>query len=165
SQALKDRGATSGRIGIEETVRFFIFDNLRKINPHLEMVSADPVTAGCRMVKSPTEIALMTRANHVALKGVAIAAKALREGVTHIEFKTECERAMKALGCPGNATVTFGESTALPHGSITPQKLKEGDAIVLDAVCELHGYQADITRSFVFGKPSERQREIWGLER
>jgi len=165
AQALKDRGITSGRIGIEESVRFFVFDNLRKANRHLELVSADPVTAGCRMTKSPAEIAIMIRANHVALKGVATAALTLREGMTHLEFKAKCEQAMLALGCPGDATITFGEITALPHGSVTPQKLKEGDSIVLDAVCVLHGYNADITRSFVFGKPSVRQREIWTLER
>jgi Xaa-Pro dipeptidase len=165
AQALKDRGVTSGRIGIEESVRFFIFDNLRKANAHLELVSADPVTAGCRMIKSPAEIAIMTRANHVALRGVATAAMTLREGTTHLEFKAKCEEAMLALGCPGDATITFGEITALPHGSVALQKLKEGDSIVLDAVCVLHGYNADITRSFVFGKPSDRQREIWALER
>jgi Xaa-Pro dipeptidase len=165
AQALKDRGVSSGPVGIEETVRFFIFDNLRKANPHLDLVSADPVTAGCRMVKSPAEVAILTRANHVALKGVATAAKTLHEGMTHLQFKANCERAMLALGCPGDATITFGKSTALPHGSITPQKLKQGDTIVLDAVCDLHGYSADITRSFVFGKPSARQRQIWELER
>jgi Xaa-Pro dipeptidase len=165
AQALRDLDVASGPVGIEETVRFFIFNNLRKANPHLELVSADPVTAGCRMVKSPAEIAILTRANHVALKGVATAAKTLREGMTHLQFKANCERAMLALGCPGDATITFGQATALPHGSITPQKLKQGDMIVLDAVCELHGYSADITRSFVFGKPSARQRQIWELER
>ena len=164
-QALKDRGVSSGRIGIEETVRFFLFDNLRKANGHLELVSADPVTGGCRAIKSPAELAIMTRANHVALKGVATAARTLHEGITHLQFKANCERAMRALGCPGDATITFGQTTALPHGSITPQKLKEGDSIVLDAVCQLHGYSSDITRSFVFGKPSARQREIWNLER
>src|SRR3954451_7081751 len=101
AQALKDRGVSSGRVGIEETVRFFIFDNLRKANPHLDLVTADPVTAGCRTVKSPAEIAILTRANHVALKGVATAAKTLHEGITHLQFKANCERAMLALGCPG----------------------------------------------------------------
>lgn len=165
AQALKDRGISAGRVGMEETVRFFLFDNLRKANARLELVSADPVTAGCRMTKSPAEIAILTRANHVALKGVAAAAKTLHEGITHLQFKANCERAMQALGCPGDATITFGEATALPHGSVVPQKLKQGDMIVLDAVCELHGYNADITRSFVFGKPSARQREVWNLER
>lgn len=165
SEALRDRHVLSGKLGIEESVRFFIFDKLRQTNSHLELVSADPVAAGCRMVKSPAELAIMTRANRIALKGVATAAQTLREGMTEVEFKNECERAMLALGCPGDATITFGESTALPHGSITPQKLKEGDSIVLDAVCLLDGYHADITRSFVYGKPSQRQRDMWALER
>jgi Xaa-Pro dipeptidase len=164
AQAARDRGIT-GRIGIEESVRFFLFDNLRKALPHTDFVSADPVTAGCRMIKSPAELAILKRANRIALRGVATAAQTLHEGITHLQFKASCEQAMLALGCPGEATITFGEETASPHGSIQPQKLKEGDTIVLDAVCQLHGYNADITRSFVFGKTSQRQREIWSLER
>ena len=164
AQAMRDRNVT-GRIGIEETVRFFLFDNLRKASLHTEFVSADVVTAGCRMIKSPAELAILQRANRIALLGVATAAKTLHDGITHVQFKANCEKAMSALGCPGEATITFGEETASPHGSIQPQKLREGDAIVLDAVCQLHGYNADITRSFVFGKPSQRQREIWDLEK
>lgn len=163
-EALRDRQA-AGKLGIEESVRFFVFDKLRRTVPHLEMVSADAVTAGCRMTKSPAELAIMRRANQVALKGVARAAQSLREGMTEGEFKRECDRAMLALGGVGDATITFGESTALPHGSVIPQKLKEGDSIVLDAVCVLHGYHGDITRSFVYGKPSQRQRDVWTLER
>jgi Xaa-Pro dipeptidase len=163
-QAMRDRGI-SGHIGIEESVRFFLFDGLRKGAPQVEYVSADPVTAGCRMVKSPAELAILERANKIALRGVAEAAKTLHEGMTDVQFKANCERSILALGCPGDATITFGETTASPHGTIQPQRLKEGDSIVLDAVCELHGYWADITRSFVFGKPSAKQREIWHLER
>jgi Xaa-Pro dipeptidase len=164
AQAVRDRGITGG-IGIEESVRFFLFDNLRKAIPHADFVSADPVTAGCRMIKSTTELAILKRANRIALLGVATATQTLHEGITHVQFKANCEKAMLALGCPGEATITFGEETASPHGSIQSQKLKEGDTIVLDAVCQLHGYSADITRSFVFGKPSQRQREVWNLER
>lgn len=164
AQALRDRGVT-GPIGMEENVRFFLFDNLRKATPKTDFVSADPVTAGCRMIKSPAELSILKRANRIALLGVATAAQPLHEGITHVQFKANCEKAMLALGCPGEATITFGEETASPHGSIQPQKLKEGDTIVLDAVCQLHGYHADITRSFVFGKASQQQREIWNLER
>jgi Xaa-Pro dipeptidase len=164
NEALRDR-RVAGKLGIEESVRFFILNKLRLTNSQLEFVSADAVTAGCRMVKSTAELAIMTRANQVALKGVATAAQTLREGMTEAEFKSECEGAMLALGCPGTSTITFGESSALPHGSVVPQKLKEGDSIVLDAVCLLDGYHADITRSFVFGKPSQKQRDMWMLER
>ena len=152
AQALRDRKILGGRLGIEEGVRYF--------------VSSDPVTAGCRTVKSAAELNLMTRANQAALHAVPTAASNLRTGMSHVELKEWCERAMRNLGCSGaDATVTFGKQTAIPHGSIVPQTLHRGDLVLFDAVCTLHGYTADITRTLVFGKPNDRQRRFWDLER
>jgi Xaa-Pro dipeptidase len=166
AQALRDRNIRSGRLGIEETVRFFILDSLRKAAPGMEYVSADPVTAGCRVVKSPAELQIMTRANQVALRAVATAASMLRDGMSHVELTAWCEHGIRNFGCSeASVTITFGRQTALPHGSIARQTLREGDLVLIDAVCTLHGYTADITRTLVFGKPNDRQRRFWDLER
>jgi len=162
---LKDRGITAGRVGIEEQVRFFVFDGIRKEAPALEYVSADPVTAGCRMIKSAAEIALMQHANDVTIAAYRAALATLREGMTHVELGTNIKAAYRVLGFPGSALVSFGKYTAFPHGSITPQKLREGDVVQIDDGANVEGYQADITRTTVFGKPTARQREIWNLER
>ena len=164
-QALKDRGITKGRIGMEEQIRFFIFDGVRKLAPQLEFTSADPVTAGCRMIKSPAEIALMQRANDITIAAYKAAYATLREGMTQFELRGIIGAAYRALGAPGEAMVSFGKYTAFPHGSIQPQKLREGDFIIVDDGCAIDGYQSDITRTIVFGKPTARQREIWNLER
>ncbi len=164
-QALKDRGITKGRIGMEEHVRFFIFDGVRKLAPQMEFTSADPVTAGCRMIKSPAEIALMQRANDITIAAYKAAYATLREGMTQFELRGIIGAAYRTLGAPGEAMVSFGKYTAFPHGSIQPQKLREGDFIIVDDGCAIDGYQSDITRTFVFGKPTTRQREIWNLER
>ncbi len=165
-EALRDRGVHTGRIGIEENVRFFLFDGLRKAAPALQFVSADPVTAGCRRIKSPAELAILTRANEIALAGVRTACATLHEGLAHSEFADSCEAEIRKLGSPrADVTVTFGKQSASPHGSIRPQKLKDGDVVLIDAVCDLLGYQADITRTLIFGKPTARQRTIWELER
>ena len=161
----KDRGIRTGRIGMEERVRFFLFDGIRQEAKLLEYTSADPVTVGCRVIKSPAELALMQHANDITLAAFKAAAATLKEGMTPNEFGANVRAAFNALGSSGGALIGFGEYTAFPHGSIQPQKLKEGDVVLMDGGCAVEGYQSDITRTFVFGKPSARQREIWNLER
>lgn len=161
----KDRGIRTGRIGMEERVRFFLFDGIRQEAKHLEYVSADAVTAGCRMFKSPAEIALMQRANDITIQAFKAAAVTLKEGMTQYEFGAQVSSAFRALGASGSALIGFGEYSAFPHGSIQPQKLKEGDIVLMDGGTSVEGYASDITRTFVFGKPTQRQRDVWNLER
>jgi len=165
AQIFKDRGVRTGRIGMEERVRFFLFDGIRNEARNLEYVSADPVTAGCRMIKSPAEIALMQRANDITIAAFKAAAATLKEGMTQFEFGANVSAAFRALGSSGGALIGFGKYTAFPHGSVQPQQLRDGDVVLMDGGCGVEGYQSDITRTFVFGKPTARQTEIWNLER
>lgn len=165
AQIFKDRGIRTGRIGMEERVRFFLFDGIRQEARHLEYTSADPVTVGCRVIKSPAEIALMQRANDITIAAFKAAAATLKEGMTQYEFGANVRAAFYELGSAGSALIGFGQYTAFPHGSIQTQRLKEGDVVLMDGGCAVEGYQSDITRTFVFGKPTARQREIWNLER
>jgi Xaa-Pro dipeptidase len=162
---VRERGMPNGRIGIEERVRFFIADGIRKELRGGEVVSADPVTAGCRMIKSPAEIALMQRANDITIEAYRAAFTTFREGLTQNELGGYIRQAFNALGIPGSASVQYGANTAFPHGSIVPVRLKEGDVVLVDGGCNVEGYQSDITRTTVFGKPSQRQRDVWDLEK
>jgi len=161
----RDRGIRSGRIGVEERVRFFLFDGIRQEAKQLDYVSADPVTVGCRVIKSPAEIALLQSANDITLAAFKAAAATLTEGTTQYEFGAQVSNALRARGSSGYALIGFGKYTAFPHGSIQPQKLKEGDVVLMDGGCQVEGYESDITRTFVFGKPTKRQRDVWNLER
>ncbi len=165
AQILRDRGIRAGRVGVEERLRFFILDGVRQVAPGLRFVSADPVTAGCRMYKSPAEIALLQRSNEIAIVAYKATHNSMREGMTQDEFSGNCSAAFQALGVSGGVFCSFGKYTAFPHGSATPQKLREGDVVLMDGGCTLDGYQSDVTRTFVFGKPTQRQRDIWNLER
>ena len=161
---LRDRGVATGRVGIEERVRFFIVDGLRA-SSRAEFVSATPVTAGCRMIKSPAELALMQRANDITLKAIQAALRTLTEGMTQSDLDANVGAATTALGGRyDGALVSFGAATAFPHGSRESQKLREGDAVLIDGGCTVDGYTSDITRTTVFGTPTARQREIWDLE-
>ncbi len=161
----KDQGISAGRVGMEERVRFFLFDGTRKEAPGIEFVSADPVTAGCRMIKSQAEIALMQKAFDLTMMAYKAAFAMLSAGMTQLDFRRNVESAFKALGIEGSAGAQFGVYTSFPHGSIQPQKLKEGDVVLVDGGCAVEGYRSDVTRTTVFGKPTQKQVDIWELEK
>ena len=165
AEIFRDRGMRTGRVGIEERVRFFLFDGIRQEAPKLEFVSATPVTAGCRMFKSPAEIALMQKANDLTIIAYRATWTAMRENMPQEEFAANCATAFRNLGVQGGVFCSFGKYTAFPHGSSTPQVLHDGDVVLMDGGCSVEGYQSDITRTFVFGTPTQRQRDIWNLER
>jgi Xaa-Pro dipeptidase len=166
AQALKDRGLATGRVGVEERLRFFIFNGVRQEARAVEYLSADPVTAGCRMIKSAAEIALMQRANDMTIAAYKGGLATLREGMTQGDLRDNILAAYRAIGATGGSvSVSFGEYTAFPHGSVTPQQLREGDVVQIDGGCSVDGYQSDITRSPVFGKATKRQIDVWNLEK
>lgn len=167
AKAIKDSGVPSGLIGMEEQVRFFIADGLRKAAPQFQLVSADPVTVPCRMIKSAAEIALMLKASEITLAAIKIGVSQLREGMLPNELAAIINKAQRDLGgVPDFALCLFGEASAFPHGTKVPVKLRKGDMVLMDVGCTVEGYCSDITRTVVFGaEPTPRQREIWNLEK
>jgi Xaa-Pro dipeptidase len=164
--AIKDAGIGSGNIGIEERLRFFILDGVRKEAPQFNYVSATPVTGPCRMIKSPAEIALMRKANDITVAAMKIGILRLESGISPAEISAVITEAHEKFGAePDFADVNFGEATSFPHGSIKPQKLMKGDIVLMDCGCRVAGYSSDITRTIVFGAPpTRRQAEVWILE-
>ena len=163
---LKDYGIRNGNIGLEERLRFFIFNGIRNAATHLNYVSADPVTIPCRLIKSPAELALMQKANDITSAAFKVCISMLHEGMTPAEFGANSEAAHEKLGASGSIFTNFGEDSAYPHGSIKPQHLKKGDIVLMDGGCSVEGYSSDISRTIVFGAtPTKRQQEIWDLEK
>ena len=163
---LKDLGAERGRVGVEEQLRFFIMDGLRAAAPAAQLVSATPVTAGCRMFKSAAELALMQRATDITILAIKAAFATLKAGMTQYDLAGYTTAAMARLGGSDPwALVGFGEASAFPHGTVRPQQLRKGDIVLLDTGCAVGHYQSDMTRTTVFGRPTRRQTEVWNLER
>ncbi len=161
---LRDRGAT-GKVGIEERLRFFVYDGIRQEMPTLQFVSATPVTAGCRIIKTAAEIALMQHASEITLQAIGATFTSLKEGMTTQQVSDIAAAATRKLGGKSDGgLVIFGKYTAFPHGSVQPQKLREGDVVLIDTGCTVEGYVSDITRTSVFGKPTQRQRDVWEIE-
>jgi Xaa-Pro dipeptidase len=164
-QALSDRGIRTGRIGVDETTYFTFFDHMRAAAPSLEFASADPITIGCRAVKSPHELELMRLSCEATCEVFRAVFASLREGMSQSEVGRLVESGYSKMGLRGDALVLFGLSAALPHGSIKPQSLKEGDVVLIDGGCKLEGYDSDITRTSVFGKPNDKMRKVYDLVR
>jgi Xaa-Pro dipeptidase len=158
---LRDR-KVSAAVGIEETVRFFAVDGLRKVMPRVQIKAGAAVVRGCRMVKSPAELALMQKANDVTLAAYRHVWPRIKAGMSNHEISAMLAAAHTALGADHEfALVLLGEASAYPHGSGKPQSVREGEVVLMDVGCAVHGYQSDISRTFVYGKPTAEQRRVW----
>ena len=159
---LRERGVAGAPVGFEETDRYFIIDRLQQQLPGVKAVSANPVVRALRLIKSPAELALMQAANDITLKAMRHAGERSRLGMTPADFGAAIDAATTVLGgSPEFALVLIDEASALPHGSNKPQIVKRGSTILFDCGCTVHGYQSDISRTFVFGAPSADQRKVW----
>jgi Xaa-Pro dipeptidase len=161
AQALRDAGVATGKAGIEERVPFVFSDGIRQAARGVELVSATPVTAGCRSIKSPAELKLMQLANNVTLQVYEAAWKSLKPGMTNDQFSDLIAAAYRQTGFPGDASCQVDAWSALPHGSLKPQIIRKGSIVLIDDGCIVEGYQSDMTRTFVVGKATDRMKRVF----
>jgi Xaa-Pro aminopeptidase len=163
AQGLQDRRIATAQLGIEETVKFVFADGVSKAAPQARLMSATPVTAGCRMIKSDHEIELMRLAAKVTLAAYEATYHAVKEGMTQQQVEDLIEAAHTKLGFSGDADVQVGEFSAFPHGSVTPQVIREGSIVLIDGGCKVEGYASDITRTFVLGKATDKMKQVFEI--
>lgn len=163
AQGLKDLGIATGKLGIEETIKFIFVDGIAKASPQTAIASATPVTAGCRMIKSPHEIALMRLAAQVTLAAYQAAHEAVKDGMSQSQLEDLVQKAHQQQGFNGYVDVQVGEFSAFPHGSVRPQVVHEGTIVLMDGGCTAEGYQSDITRTFVLGKASDKMKQVFDI--
>ena len=162
-KGLRDHGLSSATIGLDEHMSFVFAEGIRAANPHLNIVSATPVTAGCRMIKDAHEIECMRLACRATLLVYRAVAQSLHVGMTTPDVHALIGAAYHRVGFEGEASLNIDEFTALPHGSPQPQTLREGSILMLDDGCEVEGYTSDITRTFVLGKPTDKMMSVFDL--
>jgi Xaa-Pro dipeptidase len=161
-QALKDRGIHSGVITAESTMRFFIIAGIRQIAAGYEIVPADTLVRACRLIKSPAELSLMQIANTITIEALRYVHGHLEAGMSASDIAALMDHATSQLGgAPEFALVLLNEASAYPHGSLAPQTIHNGSTVLMDCGCAVYGYQSDITRTWVFGQPTARQRKVW----
>jgi Xaa-Pro dipeptidase len=161
-EGLRDRGIAAGVIAVEPTVRFFIVDGVRHASDAYRMVSGDALVRACRLIKSPAELALLQTANDVTIQALRWVHSQVARDMRPSDIEALVNGATIALGgAPEFALVLLNEASAYPHGSKQEQSIRDGSIILMDCGCAVHGYQSDISRTWVFGDPSPRQRKVW----
>ena len=163
ASGLKSRGISSGTLGIEERTPFVFSEGVAHAAPTLKITSATSITAGCRQIKTAHELELMTTANQATLKVYEAVWKALQPGMTQNDAGALISAAYRRVGFNGFASVQVGEYSALPHGSVTPQVIKEGTIVMIDDGCQVEGYASDITRTFVLGQASDKMKQVFDI--
>jgi Xaa-Pro dipeptidase len=168
AQILQKLNITSGKVAIDESTAFFMFNNLSHAAPQFEYIDAKAVTAGCRQLKSEAEIALLQRAKDMTIEVHKAAAHILRIGICTTEVEAFIQQAHIAVGAPKGSyfcIVLFGKASSFPHGVKDAQYLQQGDIVLIDTGCQLQGYNSDITRTYVFGEASAEVRVAWASEK
>lgn len=159
---LQDRAALGKPLALEETVRYFVVSGLRQVNPHIDMVSGSEVTLGCRMFKSAHELQLMQRASDITLAAYRKTHAKIAAGMVPQDLSAMMASATTEFGgSPEFQLILLGEASAYPHGSSQRQEVREGEIVLMDCGCTYQGYQSDISRTFVHGEPSNKQRRVW----
>jgi Xaa-Pro dipeptidase len=167
AKALKESGIATGKIGLEERTQFVFADGIAHSSPTLTATSATPITFGCRSIKTPAELALMQLANNITLSVYKAAYESAQPGMTNRQFSQLIDAAYNRCGVTGDASCQVGEYSALPHGSLQPQIIREGEIILIDDGCTVEGYQSDISRTFVLGNAAspklDKARKVFDI--
>lgn len=159
---LRDRKILQGKLAIEETIRHFIVNGIAKLTSVTQLVSGKKITRGCRMFKSTNELALMQVANNVTLEAYRYVYKNIQVGMSPRDIGSMMSETSTSLGGVVKFSgVLLNEASAYPHGTKQPQQVKEGGMILMDCGCSVHDYVSDISRSWVFGEPTKKQRQVW----
>jgi Xaa-Pro dipeptidase len=161
-QGLKDRGINSGVLAAESTTRFFIVAGIRQVSSGYEIIPADALVRACRLIKSPAELALLQTANDVTIEALRQVHARVAKGMSAADISSLMDRATLALGsAPVFSMVLLNEASAYPHGSVEPQTVRNGSVILMDCGCSVHGYESDISRTWIFGEATPKQRKVW----
>ena len=154
--------ASDGPLAVDANTRFFVVDAVTKASGSRPTVPGGELVRACRMVKSPAELALMQIANNITLAAIRHVHDSIQVGMQTADVSKLMGDATIALGGGYDFSLSLlNEASAFPHGSKVVQTVREGSVILIDAGCTVHGYQSDISRTWVFGEPTAKQREVW----
>ncbi len=160
---MKDLGPAGGPLAVDPSMRTFIYYGLRRDEPQVKLVDGAVITEGCRGVKTEKEIAYMDLANKITKLAYREAFGRLREGMSARDLSAAISTAHQQMGVSGGGGPQFGPNTAFPHGSQVVRDLQRGDVVLVDGGCAVEGFRSDITRTIVFGSPTDKQRKVWDI--
>jgi len=156
-----------GKLAVDDGIALFFYLGLRRALAEERLADAGPLINKLRRQKSAAELALMTHAKAITLEVHRRAWKSLKPGVRASDVEQFIDREHRALGGTGNTfcIVSFAQDTALPHGGEEDRSLAQGDLVLIDTGTRVHGYCSDITRTYSFGEPTKKMRDVWRHEK
>ena len=155
-----DLGISAGKLAMCPNVRSFVVEGFIR-DAGAQIVDGSVITESCRAIKTEKEIGYMDLANRITKLALKYVFGKIHEGMTHEELGSLCSGVHSQMGVSGGGGIGFGLVSAFPHGSAKKKNLKKGDIVLIDAGCTVEGYHSDVTRSIVFGKPSDRQKQVF----
>ena len=163
ADALRGLHTSAGTVALDATLRYFIVDQVTMaVGAGVQLVPGDPLVRACRLIKSPAELALMQTANDVTIAAIRHVHAHVVAGMSAAGIMRLLVAATEALGGTHEfSLVLLNEASAFPHGSDKPQAIRKGSVVLVDSGCSVHGYESDISRTWIFGTPTARQREVW----
>jgi Xaa-Pro dipeptidase len=132
--------------------------------PSLRLDLRPDIVWGQRRVKDEEELSLMRRAGELADLAMVALKEKLSEGVSEYELAAEATYSMMREGAEGYAfdnSVGSGQRSAYPHAGVTGRRIRRGDFVTVDLGATYIGYRSDLTRTFIVGQPSKKQRRMY----
>jgi len=158
---------TVGELGFENSIKYNELQITQKLLPtQINWVPVENFVAQMRWVKTSDEVGRIRKAIEVAEHALTDSLDYLRPGISEMEFAAEVEYRMRKGGAEKPAfdtIVVSGRRSALIHGIASPKVIEHGDFVTIDYGAKVHGYNSDITRTFIMGEPTPKQREIYEL--
>jgi Xaa-Pro dipeptidase len=163
AKSLKAATTSSDPLALDERVQYVFADRIAQAVAPRRTVSGIPVVQGCRSIKSKAELAIMQLANDITLSVYEAVYKSCGPGMTNRQFTDLVQAGYARCGVTGSISCQVAAFSAQPHGSPTPQVIREGEMVLIDDGCRVENYQSDISRSFVYGKPTDRQKTVFDV--
>lgn len=159
-----DWNLKSGILAVDATLPARMLLKMQDVLPAALFKDGETLVADLMSRKEPEELDLLRRAGKIADDAFEIVAPQIRAGMTERQVEKLLIDAMAVDGAePYFAIVATGPNSAEPHHLTDDTVLKDGDVLILDFGCDLHGYKSDITRTVAVGHASDRAREMYDL--
>lgn len=162
------RMRSGARLAVDDQAPLFSWLGLAQALGADRLEGAGAMITGLRSIKSPAEIALLSRAKAITLEVQKRARTQLEVGQRTSDVIRFIDAEHRALGGEGGSwfcLVSFGADSCLPHGAEGDPTLKDDDVVLIDTGAMTDGYHSDITRTYVFGEPTEAFRQVWDHEK
>ncbi len=161
-QIINDLGIGKNKIALGPNVRSFISEGFQRALK-ADLLDGSMAVNMVRAIKTEKELAYMDLANRITKKAYRYGFAKLEEGMSRTELADHIRFAHAEMGTSGGGGPSFGFTSAYPHGTRQERKLHDGDIVLVDGGCSVEGFRSDVTRTIVFGKPDDRQKEVFDV--